>query len=179
MTDNKTKRLLRSASETCRMEVTPMIDVTFLLLVFFMCTLKFRVLEGTLDAHLPKDVGLHGHEHDFNVVNLRINVAEPGTKVVQDWSTRELRPMTAAEEAAGLRFSFGDDRIVEFTVNGNTFRSVDEVIPLMKMFITEIPDARLTIDVRDGTAQQEVVPVLDAVRELGFSKIRFSARLQR
>ncbi|MDF1837417.1 MAG: biopolymer transporter ExbD, partial [Planctomycetota bacterium] len=40
------------------MDMTPMIDVTFLLLIFFMCTLKFKVLEGKLTAYLPKDVGV-------------------------------------------------------------------------------------------------------------------------
>ena len=41
------------------LEMTPMIDVTFLLLIFFMCTLKFKTLEGKLNAFLPKDVGVN------------------------------------------------------------------------------------------------------------------------
>ncbi len=36
-----------------------MIDVTFLLLIFFMCTLNFRTLEGHLSAYLPKDAGVN------------------------------------------------------------------------------------------------------------------------
>ena len=34
-----------------------MIDVTFLLLVFFLCTMKFRTFEGRMDAALPKAFG--------------------------------------------------------------------------------------------------------------------------
>ena len=34
-----------------------MIDVTFLLLIFFICTAKFKALEQRLDANLPKDEG--------------------------------------------------------------------------------------------------------------------------
>ncbi len=41
------------------LEMTPMIDVTFQLLIFFMCTIKFKVLEGKLAAYLPKDVGVN------------------------------------------------------------------------------------------------------------------------
>lgn len=36
-------------------DLTPMIDVTFLILVFFLCTIKFKTLEGKLDSYLPKD----------------------------------------------------------------------------------------------------------------------------
>jgi biopolymer transport protein ExbD len=39
------------------LELAPMLDVTFLLLIFFLCTIKFKTLEGRLDAYLPKDMG--------------------------------------------------------------------------------------------------------------------------
>ena len=38
-------------------DLTPMIDVTFLLLIFFLCSIQFKVLEGKLSTYLPKDVG--------------------------------------------------------------------------------------------------------------------------
>ncbi|MEL6716433.1 MAG: biopolymer transporter ExbD, partial [Planctomycetota bacterium] len=50
--------LAKIADEKHELEMTPMIDVTFLLLIFFMCTLKFKVLEGKLGAYLPKG-GMH------------------------------------------------------------------------------------------------------------------------
>jgi biopolymer transport protein ExbD len=34
-----------------------MIDVVFLLLIFFICTMSFRVIDGRLEAELPKGVG--------------------------------------------------------------------------------------------------------------------------
>ncbi|MEZ5989635.1 MAG: biopolymer transporter ExbD [Planctomycetota bacterium] len=40
------------------LDMTPMIDVTFLLLIFFLC-LEFKTLEGKLQANLPKDLGPH------------------------------------------------------------------------------------------------------------------------
>ena len=45
------------AQEEIEMQMTPMIDVVFLLLIFFLCTLKFKLLEGKLAAYLPKDLG--------------------------------------------------------------------------------------------------------------------------
>ncbi len=38
--------------------MTPMIDIIFQLLIFFMCATKFRILEGKLMSYLPKDKGL-------------------------------------------------------------------------------------------------------------------------
>jgi len=40
-------------------DLTPMIDVTFLLLIFFIVTVKFKTSEGQIQAFLPKDRGLN------------------------------------------------------------------------------------------------------------------------
>ncbi|MFH1708852.1 MAG: biopolymer transporter ExbD [Planctomycetota bacterium] len=39
------------------MNMTPMIDVVFLLLIFFMCATKFKTLDYRIEANLPKDKG--------------------------------------------------------------------------------------------------------------------------
>ncbi|NJN14192.1 MAG: hypothetical protein HC813_00555 [Planctomycetes bacterium] len=43
--------------EKVQLELTPMIDVSFLILIFFMC-LPFKTLEGKLLAFLPTDKGI-------------------------------------------------------------------------------------------------------------------------
>lgn len=40
--------------------VVPMVDVIFCLCVFFMCSFKFKQLEGKFDSWLPKDRGRSG-----------------------------------------------------------------------------------------------------------------------
>jgi len=40
--------------------VVPMVDVIFCLCVFFMCSMKFKQLEGKFDSWLPKDKGSGG-----------------------------------------------------------------------------------------------------------------------
>ncbi|MCH7890992.1 MAG: biopolymer transporter ExbD [Gemmatimonadetes bacterium] len=63
-------------------DLTPMIDVVFLLLIFFMCTLKFKTLEGKLAAYLPKDVGVNTSEAEpKEKVEIRLTVKLPGTKM--------------------------------------------------------------------------------------------------
>lgn len=44
------------AVEAAKADTTPMIDVVFLMIVFFVC-LDFRTLEAKLCAYLPRDVG--------------------------------------------------------------------------------------------------------------------------
>ncbi|MCI0342170.1 MAG: biopolymer transporter ExbD [Planctomycetales bacterium] len=41
------------------LNMTPMIDCVFQLLIFFMCATKFKTLEGKLLAYLPKTMGPH------------------------------------------------------------------------------------------------------------------------
>jgi biopolymer transport protein ExbD len=56
MTTNATIDELTNREE--KMDMTPMIDCVFLLLVFFMCATKFKKLEKKLDAFLPDDAGI-------------------------------------------------------------------------------------------------------------------------
>ena len=43
------------------MDMTPMIDVVFLLIIFFLC-IDFKILEAKLPAYLPKDKGSQPEE---------------------------------------------------------------------------------------------------------------------
>ena len=45
-------------SEAFDINLTPMIDVVFQLIIFFMCAMKFKTLEKKIEAFLPKDRGL-------------------------------------------------------------------------------------------------------------------------
>src|SRR5258707_14442193 len=44
--------------------VVPMVDVIFCLCVFFMCSMKFKQVEGKFDSWLPKDKGAGGRAHE-------------------------------------------------------------------------------------------------------------------
>lgn len=53
--NSSTKKL---AEQSVDIDMTPMIDITFLLLIFFMCTLNLQPLEGLLLSNLPTNVGV-------------------------------------------------------------------------------------------------------------------------
>ena len=70
------------AQEECEMEMTPMIDVVFLLLIFFLLTIKFKILEGKLAAYLPKDVGVNSSQAEpKEKVEITIHVKEKGGQI--------------------------------------------------------------------------------------------------
>lgn len=45
----------RQDEDAVQLRMTPMIDVVFLLLIFFMCVSKWKLAEGNLAAELPSD----------------------------------------------------------------------------------------------------------------------------
>ena len=51
------RRTREAAEEEIKLELTPMIDITFLILIFFML-MPFKTLEGKLLAFLPTDKGI-------------------------------------------------------------------------------------------------------------------------
>src|SRR5262252_5343725 len=68
--------------------VVPMVDVIFCLCIFFMCSFKFKQLEGKFDSWLPKDKGLGDVSQLKDVIEeVRIAVfGDPRTETV----TRQL-----------------------------------------------------------------------------------------
>lgn len=51
------KRADAASGEKTELDMTSMIDVVFLLLIFFMCATKFKIPEGALSSFLPRDRG--------------------------------------------------------------------------------------------------------------------------
>ncbi len=52
----------RARVEELEIDLTPMIDVVFQLIIFFMCIMKFKTLEKKIEAYLPKEIGIQDRE---------------------------------------------------------------------------------------------------------------------
>jgi len=168
--------LLQELNEDkCEMEMTPMIDVTFLLLIFFMCTLKFKTLEGKLAAYLPKDVGVNTSEAEpIEKVEILLRVKNAGTKYKPSKTTT--REVYGPGDTG--RYEWGEDRVLEYTVA--TFRTQD--LEKLRVRLTKIFKERTalgeekvpaTIDARPGTVYEDVVNALDQAIFAGFNDITF------
>ncbi len=127
------------------LNMTPMIDVIFQLLIFFMCSLHFKSLEGKLVSYLPKDRGLRQAPVDLPQVEVRI-------RLTYDEATRR----TACR------------------VGDRTMKDRDETAATVRKWHEEFrqrlgPDAKIPVKIQADKLVpfQEVVDVLDACREAG------------
>ncbi len=67
----------RHANVPFAINIAPMIDVTFLLLIFFVITTTFTRPEGMLASKLPTDRGVPAVALPFSPILIRINQAGP------------------------------------------------------------------------------------------------------
>ncbi|MFT4541415.1 MAG: biopolymer transport protein ExbD [Planctomycetota bacterium] len=155
-------------NETAELEMTPMIDVTFLLLIFFICTLRFKTLEASLETYLPKEVGLNlPNTPMIEEVEVVIRVVAPGTQY-QRSANGSLEPHDGKS-----RLVYGSDRVVRYSVGIRTFDGVDDIGERLQELHQAEPERPFSIDARRGTTYEEVVEVLDAAAGAGFEKVSF------
>jgi biopolymer transport protein ExbD len=166
--------------EKCELQMTPMIDVTFLLLIFFMCTLKFKVLEGKLGAYLPKDVGVNPQDAEpKEKVDIRLDVVTVGNRMRYDNETRGPVPYTQADADEKLRFFYDDSRVIRYTVGPKRFTDLAEVTKALQAIIKREPDKEATIDPRTGVTNRDVVEALDAVMFAGYESVTFKGSFEK
>jgi len=169
MTDKRVKEI---AEEEHKMEMTPMIDVTFLLLIFFMCTLKFKTLEGKLAAYLPKDVGVNSSDDEpIEKVEITLKVLAEGTKIKPRRDKTE--PEVPWDGTPGTRYEYGSDRRVEYSIGPRKTRDLDELQRVLKDLHLADKERPATIDARPGTVYEDVVHVLDAAMNAEFKEVTF------
>ena len=154
------------AEEECELTMTPMIDVTFLLLIFFMCTIRFKTLEGKLSAHLPKDVGFQSEPlGPVEKVDIKLTVISEGSK---------MHPARWGEPWSGKGpFRYGDDRVIRYAIGPFETRDLDVMSDRIQRLYRADEDRGATIDARAGIVYTDVVEVLDAAIDAGFGEITF------
>jgi biopolymer transport protein ExbD len=146
-------------------DMTPMIDVTFQLLIFFMLTIKFKTLEGKLAAYLPKDVGVNTSPAEpKEKVEIKLKVERDGSK---------MDPLRDEPWRGDGPFRYGSDRVVAYSVGPRTTRSLDDLGRRLRDLRTQDPERPATIDPYPGTVYDDVIRVLDVAIEAGYTDITF------
>ncbi|QDU66663.1 ExbD/TolR family protein [Engelhardtia mirabilis] len=169
---NRRKRKMEEATATkAEMEMTPMIDVTFLLLIFFMCTIKFKTLEGKLAAYLPKDVGVNTSKAEpIEKIEIKLTVTNEGSKLNAKG--------TGPYEGEG-RYKYGADRELSYSVGPVRFSTVAEVKDRLIVLYNPTDPRPVTIDPRKGVVYSDVVKVLDAAIQAKFREITFAGSYEK
>lgn len=146
-------------------DMTPMIDVVFQLLIFFMLTIEFKQLEGKLAAYLPKDVGVNTSQAEpKEKVEIVLRVAAEGTKL----DPYDDKPWTGEGP-----FRYGDDRKVDISIGPKTTRDLEEVKRRLKDLRVQDPERPATIDAYPGTVYEDVIKVLDVVLLANYRDVTF------
>ena len=153
------------AREETKLDMTPMIDVVFQLIIFFMCNMKYKTLEGRLDAYLPKDVGVNsGAADQIEKVEILIKVVEPGAR-------RDPRDQNVEWSGTG-RFEYVGRRL-SYQIGPRKTADLAEVGKILTDLHRQDPERKSTLDCRAGTVYADMIPVLDAAVDAGFTDITF------
>ena len=126
--------------------MTPMIDVIFLLLIFFVCTASFMPLEN----FLPMDTTLPG-----------------------DVPTEIVLPDPADIDVAVVQIFF--DQQPYWKIEGNHLQTLREVQGILQRIRDIKPNIPVIIDSADNVPMENVIDIYDICRRLGLVQIQFAA----
>ena len=138
--------------EDVEMALTPMIDVVFLLLIFFIVTLKFKVLEGKLPTFLPKDVGVNAAPVDDLLLKAEIDISNKGQTMGRNGV---MHSMTVA-------------------ISKKRVPSLKELHELLGAMKREDPELKVTLYPQLGINYEEVIKVVDECVRAKITDITFA-----
>ena len=148
-----------------KMDMTPMIDVVFQLMIFFMCTIKFKTLEGKLSAYLPKDVGVNSSDAEpLEKVDIILKQVKEGSK---------RHPFKDLPWSGTGPFKYGPDRVVSYKVGSKEMKDLEDLKARLKILHEATPERAATIDSYPGVVYGDMVSVLDVTVQAGFTDITF------
>ncbi len=142
--------------EEVAMDMTPMIDVTFQLLIFFIITLKFKLLEKKLTSYLPTDFGLSSNEIDVSENFLVVKLTQAGSSLdpIRDRTTRFF---VENEEVTG---STQEEILGKISAKIRSFREAQK-------------DVKGKIDTGVGVPHATVVQILDLFNRAKYETVSF------
>ena len=168
-------------------DMTPMIDVVFLLIIFFLC-IDFKTLEAKLSSYLPKDKGSQSTpEEPVEQLSIMIVMDRWGDEITRNPNKPLIDPETRRKNAYALR----GHRIL-WEVGPKRFDVLDKLLVELEKIAKDptrlIPDKKnpgkrklmaVVIEPRPGATYGDVATTVDAVTQSGFREINFGGGLGR
>jgi len=150
--------------EKLEVELTPMIDVAFLILIFFMC-LPFKTLDGKLQAFLPTEKGLNPTpEKPPEPFWIKVHI------VGRKEQPRKWGPAGSltVEMPTEVKYKCGQ---AEY----DSLDDVSEYIRKLKAQSQKVPDANLTGEIKAGhkVPHKYIIAVLNKFAEHKVEKVDF------
>ena len=169
-------RRKRDLPKPIRPNLTPMVDLTFLMLVFFVSTMSFRTLEGTFDGALPKDRAAANEFFCGDRLDLVLLVEDPGILVPSD-SSRSSKRMDY--KGRRIRIEIGTQ---VFHLDHDAIQDPRDPIPKLSAYLKswdDLDEIPCSIFPREGTTYGDVLAVFDLMSRSGVEKITFGASYEK
>ena len=132
------------------LNVVAMVDIIFCLCIFFMCSFRFKQLEGKFDSWLPKNKGSGGPSDTSAIQEIR---------VAMYWDPK----LEKTTRQFGQRQIQGDEELSTLIKGAH-----DDFVKLNK------PDIPVIIDADARVPWSEVVTVLNICKRLEIENIEFA-----
>ena len=170
------KKSQDAINEEVKLELTPMIDVTFLILIFFMCTLKFKTLEGKLVSYLPTDKGLSNApatiEQEDAEIAMKVREPEKGKEPLDRAVTFYRRGSnTPFGVAMGVKTD-SSGRVTGYKLDPPD--TLEQIAKYLKDVRETSPDSKAKINAWPRVPHAYVVHILNMMIEAKFSDISYS-----
>ena len=138
------------------LQMAPMIDVIFQLIIFFMCSIHFKSLEGKLYSYLPKEKGM-------GVTTMTDVTILPDVRIRLIYS-EDAKPLMS-------KIRVGDQYF-----NWNTLATYIENLAPTLILPNGIDIIPVKIDADDRVTTQAVVNALNICKKAGVPKTEFAAK---
>ncbi len=171
--------------EEVKPDMTPMIDVVFLMIIFFIC-IDFKVLESKLPAYLPKDKGSQATVVEpQEQLSVRVFVATEGTRTWPDGvapggiNEGTKRPYRFKLEGHVVKWEVGPKPLYKLEDVKNELRRI-ALDPASQVPDKEKGGKKLmgcVIEAQPGAYYDDVAKTADACHEAGFEEINFGGGL--
>ena len=177
------RQLIRDAvDEEAEMDMTPMIDVVFLLIIFFLC-IDFKILEAKLPAYLPKDKGSQDTiVEPQEQLRIKIVCDERGKEVDRPGQENKDPKLTRAFHLVGHE--------VHYTVGPKKVEDLQELREELQLIKDDdnkrVPDLKnpgatklmsVVLEPGTGAVYGDVAPCVDVIADLDFKDINFGGGL--
>lgn len=145
--------------EEADLNMTPMIDVTFQLLIFFIITLKFKTLERKLLSYLPTDFGLNSSSEPVDELFVTVKLRQPPkAEAGANW-----------RDAAKTRIYVNDEKIEAESLTA----AMKQVRAKLEKFRAISQEAKGKIDAGKGVPHTHVVTTLDIFSRERYENVVF------
>lgn len=159
----KKRRNRQVALVTVDMNMTPIIDVVFNLLIFFMCQIKFKQLEGKLDSYLPTDRGAMTTQITEMLEDISIRLSVKGENTIIAVNGKPVATLPIPRANAEGKWVVGEKPPV-----------LPELERMVKMLHDKQPDVAAIVEPDRNVPTGHVVAVVDACLVVGHNKINFA-----